>query len=58
MYYIWAEKLPINTILYKLFDKQSSVRWGINFTTVAKLALHFFYSSVGNVEGYLSEAEF
>lgn len=58
MDYIWDEKLPINTILYKLFNKQRSVQWGINFTIVTKIGLHFFYSFIGNVEWYLSEVEF
>jgi hypothetical protein len=58
MDYIWAKKLPVNTIFYKLFNKQSFVQWGISFTSVAKLGLHFFYSSFGTLEGYLSEAKF
>lgn len=42
MDYIWAEKLPVNTIFYKLYNKHSSVQRGISFTIVAKLGLRLF----------------
>lgn len=53
MYCIWAEVLPINSILYKSFNKQSPLEWSIEFYDCSETWFAIFILPLANLRGIL-----